>query len=124
MPADSQMKVGACGAASSSAQGDELASMNPGADGYVDLREVHVDAHQPESVVDDDATSFKVKRTCEDHTSIVDGRDRCAGLCMVVEAAVDAGSLSVEDSLAAEGVRHCADTERGEEVGGPLRFCG
>jgi hypothetical protein len=62
LPSHSQMKMGAGGATAGTAQCDELTAANLGADLHFDLREVHVDAHQAEAMVDDDATSLKVER--------------------------------------------------------------
>jgi len=84
---------------------------------------VHVDAHEAESVVDDDAASFEVEGTCEDDATGVDGCYGCVEFGVIVQATVDAGDFSVEEALVAEGVGLGHEAEGREEVAGPQR-CG
>src|SRR5271154_4509449 len=106
--------------ACSSAECDDLTSTDLCADAHLDLREVHIDAHQAESVVDDYAAPLVVERLREDDTAGVDGSNGSTWLGPVVETTMNAGKFSVEDSLIAEGVRLWGKMQRRPEVSGPL----
>ena len=80
--------MGASGAARGSAECDDLAATDATADSDFDLREVHVDAHEPEAVVDDDAAAFKVERTGKYDATGVDCGYRRVQLRVVVEGDV------------------------------------
>jgi hypothetical protein len=111
--------VRAGGAARGAAQGDDLASTNAAACSDFDLRKMHVDAHETETMVDDDAASFEVELVGEDDPTGVDGGHRGVEFGVIVQAAVDAGDLAVEEALVAEGVGLGRQTERRKEVAGP-----
>ena len=70
-------------------------------------------------MIDDDAAAFEVERTSEHDAAGVDCGYRRVQLGVVVEAVMDTGYLSVEETLIAEGVRLGCEWERGKKIDGP-----
>src|ERR1700679_1008633 len=93
LPANSKMEMWAGGAARGSAECEDLTSSYLCTDRHLDLREVHVDTHQTESVVDNYATSFVVERLCENDAAGGDGYYRRARLRPIIQSAMDAVEL-------------------------------
>ena len=100
------------GAAGSSAERDDLAALDHRSFRYFELRQVHIERHETEAVVDDDAVAFVIEGAREYDAPGVDRGDRGAGLGVVVEAAVDAVELAIEDAASAEGVCARSNAER------------
>ncbi len=119
MPADAQVEVRASGAAGASAEGDELAFADGLSGMDLEVREVHVDGEQSETVVDDDAVAFVVEGAGEEDATGVDGGDAGSSFGAIVEATMDAGEGAVKDAAGAEGVRPGRGGQWRAEVSGP-----
>src|SRR6266550_3609236 len=74
LPPYAEVKMRAGSPPGSAAERNDLAAPNLLAHGNLDLRQVHVDAHQAESVIDDDTASLVIERPRQHDTA---GVDRC-----------------------------------------------
>jgi hypothetical protein len=85
------MQVWACDAACGAAEAEAIALGDVLTGFYVDAREVHVEAHEAEAVIDDDAVAFVVERLSEDDGSGVAGVHDSARCGAEIHAFVYAG---------------------------------
>src|SRR5258705_12437127 len=124
LPAYAKVEVRTGSPPRRAAERDRLATTNLLAHGYFDLRQMHVDAHQAESVIDDYAAALVIERPREHNTTGVDRCYRGAHLRPIIETTMDAVELAVEDALIAEGVGLRREMQRRTKVSRPLRLRG
>src|ERR1700733_14125165 len=87
---------------------------------HLKLRQVHVHAHQSKSVIDDDAAAFIVERPRQHNAPGVDRSHWRTHLRPIVQSAMHAGKLAIEELLIAKRIRLRREMERRNEVPSPL----
>jgi hypothetical protein len=91
-------------AACASAESDELPASNMRAFFDVEAGEVHVERHQAEAVIDDDAVAFVIETSREHNAAGVHCEDTRAGAGVIVQSSVNACEFPVEDATCAERI--------------------
>jgi len=92
------------GAASASAESDDLTTLHEVSLLYFELGKMQVEGEQSLAVVDDDEAAFVIKRACKQYCPAVHGGDGRSGGDAEVEPLMRALCLAVEDALRAENV--------------------
>src|SRR5215467_4401142 len=104
LPPDRDVEMGSSCTASASAQAHDLAALHDVTFLYLELRKMKVECEQALAVVDDDAVSFEVQETRQQHRAGIHCCDRSAGGNAEVKTEMRALGDAIEYPLRAEHI--------------------